>query len=318
MWKWVHCCAAVTCGAVYAAVLSIPPGSVWLTGVRLVMASQAAVCIRCAGTGRDEGGGEESRRASLSFYFRLSSSWHAASPLYCLSASADDWQRNCSATDRSTSRLLLCLCTVCTWKAYASVNTWKNAPAAAAALWDWHILTVMTRLLSTPSSLSIQDGTMAPAASSLAFPLYSHWLPRLWPSECWALSKNLISQMEKQHLLSYSFTYGGHSCSYELKQVSRVGGLAHGDLEQRAWPWGRCWATLQLGPRCPEPDEPAYEMRPQQRELGTMKMTQTRGCRSSNVYWNGFLCPLSPTVKSSKRIYFRIQTLAMNLHFHLW
>lgn len=69
--------------------------------------------------------------------------------------------------------------------------------------------------------------------------------------------------MEKQHLLSYSFTYGRHSCSYEVKQVRGVGGLAPGDLEQRARPWGICWATLHRGPRCPEPDEPAYEMRSQ-------------------------------------------------------
>lgn len=35
--------------------------------------------------------------------------WHASSTPYCLSVSADDWQRNCSATDRYTSWLCLCL-----------------------------------------------------------------------------------------------------------------------------------------------------------------------------------------------------------------
>lgn len=75
---------------------------------------------------------ERRELTSLSFYSGFPLSDMHPHPVYCLSASANDWQTNCSATDRSTSRLLFCLCTLCTWKAYASVNTGKkNAPAAA-------------------------------------------------------------------------------------------------------------------------------------------------------------------------------------------
>lgn len=41
--KWGQYCSALTCGPVYAAVLSILSVSAWLTGVRLVIAIQAAV-----------------------------------------------------------------------------------------------------------------------------------------------------------------------------------------------------------------------------------------------------------------------------------
>lgn len=41
-------------------------------------------------------------------------------------------------------------------------------------------------------------------------------------SETWLLSNNLISQMEKQHLLSCSFTYGYRCCLGKLKQVAHV------------------------------------------------------------------------------------------------
>lgn len=109
--KWVQSCAAVACGAVYAAVLSVLSMSVWLTGVRLVMASQAAVGEMCGDRERwrwwwwRRSG--TARESVISF--RLFCFWHASSPPYCLSASADDWQRNCSATDRSTSKLSVCV-----------------------------------------------------------------------------------------------------------------------------------------------------------------------------------------------------------------
>lgn len=70
----------------------------------------------------------------------------------------------------------------------------------------WHIIITSERPLHWPFLLTLTSLT---------------WL---WPSTCWLLSKKIISQMKKQHLLSYSFTYGLHSCSYELKQVSREGG----------------------------------------------------------------------------------------------
>ena len=124
--KWVQCCAAVACGAVYAAVLSVLSVSVWLTGVRLVTASQAAVGEMCGDRERWRRQRWGTARESV-ISFRLFSFWHASSPPYCLSASADDWQRNCSATDRPTSRLRACLCTASIWMAYASVNTWENA-----------------------------------------------------------------------------------------------------------------------------------------------------------------------------------------------
>lgn len=126
--KWVQCSAAVACGAVYAAVLSILSVSVWLTGVRLVIASQAAVGEMCGDRERWRRWRSGPARESV-ISFRLFCFWHASSPPYCLSASADDWQRNCSATDRSTSRLCVCVsvCTVYAWMAYTSFNTYDNA-----------------------------------------------------------------------------------------------------------------------------------------------------------------------------------------------
>ncbi len=110
--KSVQSCAAVACGAVYAAVLSILSVSVWLTGVRLVMASQAAVGEMCRDRERWRWWRRGTARESV-ISFRLFCFWHASSPPYCLSASADDWQRNCSATDRSTSKLCVCVSLYC-------------------------------------------------------------------------------------------------------------------------------------------------------------------------------------------------------------
>lgn len=73
-----------------------------------------------------------------------------------------------------------------------------------------------------------------------------HSVTKLWPSKCRVLSKNLILQMEKQHLLSYSFTYGSHNCSYEPKQVCRVGGWPLGTLNRGPGPGDT------VGPRCSE------------------------------------------------------------------
>lgn len=106
--KSVQCCAAVACGAVYAAVLSILSVSVWLTGVGLVMASQPAVGEMRGDRERCRWRRRGTARESV-ISFRLFCFWHASAPPYCLSASADDWQRNCSATDRSTSKLCVSL-----------------------------------------------------------------------------------------------------------------------------------------------------------------------------------------------------------------
>lgn len=173
------------------------------------------------GQGEMEAARGEGLRESV-IPFRLFCFWHASSPPYCPSASADDWQRNCSATDRSASRLraCLCLCIVCARMACTSVTAPDSAMSPLCKLststqwwWDVAVLAFNTvHLCPLPFTLS---------GSTLAI-------------KCWLLSKNLISQMEKQHLLSYSFTYGSHSCSHELKQVCRVGG----------WPLG----TLNRGP----------------------------------------------------------------------
>lgn len=115
--KWVQCCAAVACGAVYAAVLSV---SVWLTGVRLVIASQAAVGEMEAVEDRD---GE-----SLSFHSGISLSDTHPHPRI-----VDQHQQ---MTEKGTAQLQTCphqdcVCVfvlyVCMWLAYASVNTWDNA-----------------------------------------------------------------------------------------------------------------------------------------------------------------------------------------------
>lgn len=128
---------------------------------------------------------------------------------------------------------------------------------------------VQISIFSRRCSVSMQHQVPVPAALS----------PSPRPSKCPLLSKNLISQMEKQHLLSCSLTYGSHSCSYELKQVKGVGELAQGDPKQRAWPWGP-QAAVQLEPLLPEPDKSAYEMRP---------------CRAGNheheaKHWRPYIC----------------------------
>lgn len=48
--------------------------------------------------------------------------------------------------------------------------------------------------------------------SEKAHTVSAGWLDESPTLETWLLSNNLISQMEKQHLFSRSFTYGDHCC----------------------------------------------------------------------------------------------------------
>lgn len=99
-----------------------------------------------------------------------------------------------------------------------------------------------------------------------------HSVTRFWPSKCWNLSKILISQMEKQHLLSYGFTYGSHSCSYEMRQVCRAGGWPPGTLNRGPGPGD------SVGPLCREghavPSQMNLHIKWGHRE--TVNMVQTR------------------------------------------
>ena len=222
--KWVQCCPALTWGAVSAAVLSVLSLSGWLTGVRVVMAARAAVCAMC----RDRAGWRWWRRGSERVCHFISgrslSDTHPHPRIV--------YQHH-QMTDKETVQLqtgphqdCVCASLLCMYL-NGLCKCYILKQQRATALGDQHIFTAEESLL----------------AARCPLPLCSHWLTPPWPSKCWLLSKNLISQMEKQHLLSYSLTYGGHSCSYELKQVSWAGGWPLGDLEQRAWPWGLCWAT---------------------------------------------------------------------------
>lgn len=93
--------------------------------------------------------------------------------------------------------------------------------------------------------------------------------------------------MEKQHLLSYSFTYGSHSCSHVLKQVCRVGGWPLGTLNRGPGP-GDC-----VGPLCSEGHALLSQMNlhmrgnevTERREPETMNMggEQRRLCGSEKI-----------------------------------
>lgn len=85
--------------------------------------------------------------------------------------------------------------------------------------------------------------------------------------------------MEKQHLLSYGFTYGSHSCSYEMRQVCRAGGWPPGTLNRGPGPGD------SVGPLCSEghavPSQMNLHTKWGHRE--TVNMVQTR-CYFV-VYW---------------------------------
>lgn len=118
-------------------------------------------------------------------------------------------------------------------------------------------------------------------------PLCTQRITQLWPSTCWLLSKNLISQMEKQHLLSYSFTYGGHSCSHVLKQVCLAGRWPLGTLNRGPGPGD------SVGPLCSEdhavPSQMKLHMewgnrRQRSRDHGTTEEKMHINCAS--VWWS--------------------------------
>lgn len=119
-------CSAVTCGPVSAAVLSILSENVWVAGLGLVIASQAAVGELLGDRVRWRQWRRGMVRESV-ISFRLFSLWHASASPYCLSVSADDWQRNSSATDKHIR--IVCVCVYSMYShGWMQVLTHKTMP----------------------------------------------------------------------------------------------------------------------------------------------------------------------------------------------
>lgn len=166
--KWVQCCGAVACGAVYAAVLSVLSVSVWLTGVRLVMASQG-----CCGWDVPGQGEMEERDGERICHFIQAFPYMTRILTPVLSISISRWLAKellrCRRVHIKT--VFVRFGTVCTWMAYTSVNTWNDAvpplcKISISSQWwsDVAVLAINTVQLS-----------LLPLHCPLAF-ILTHWL----------------------------------------------------------------------------------------------------------------------------------------------
>lgn len=185
--KWGQYCSALTCGPVYAAVLSILSVSAWLTGVRLVIAIQAAVGEMFGDSERWRQWRRGMARESVTQAFLFYDTHPQPRIVYQYQQMTDKGTAQLQTdTHRDCVYACACVC-VCVFEL-----SWMNAgvdalktmacPHFARSAYP-HILAVMMR----PCSMCTKHQTTVPAAFPLPSPLCT----------CFSLTIKMLTAFQK-------------------------------------------------------------------------------------------------------------------------